>query len=214
MASPPRQASQASLLAHIEDEPIQHPVALLEKAAKLTDTTTKEAAFTAGIFVSQLAWGILCYGLLAAWFLEPFLAAQPPREQLFWLALPHLFRNVGLVFLIPGVGSKHHKVPLPDRFAPMAAWGDMAAAVLALASAVAIRYSGEVARGSAGDLAITTLVVVFNVVGLGDLMLALRNLWLPPLFGSAWYIPTFYVPALLVTHAMSFSRLLGAFSAP
>ncbi len=29
-----------------------------------------------------------------------------------------------------------------------------------------------------------------------------------PLLGSTWYIPTFWVPLLLVTHFMIFARLL------
>jgi hypothetical protein len=37
---------------------------------------------------------------------------------------------------------------------------------------------------------------------------ALRHAELVPDLGATWYIPTFFVPLLLVTHAMIFMRLL------
>ena len=50
----------------------------------------------------------------------------------------------------------------------------------------------------------------FNVVGTLDLLNALYlgiRYRVPPHLGSAWYIPTVAVPALLVSHAMIFARL-------
>lgn len=38
---------------------------------------------------------------------------------------------------------------------------------------------------------------------------ALRQAEAVPNLGATWYIPTFFVPVLLVTHVMIFSRLLG-----
>jgi len=40
------------------------------------------------------------------------------------------------------------------------------------------------------------------------LLNALRHLDIASSLGAAWYIPTFFVPLLLVTHYMSFVRLL------
>ena len=79
-----------------------------------------------------------------------------------------------------------------------AAYGDLAAGVLALLALIALRTSW------AGAVA---LVWAFNVVGTVDLLNALRHVDVAPLFGSAWYIPTFLVPLLLVTHFMIFVRL-------
>ncbi len=39
-----------------------------------------------------------------------------------------------------------------------------------------------------------------NIVGTVDLLNALRQVDVAPGFGAAWYIPTFLVPALFVTH--------------
>ena len=120
---------------------------------------------------------------------------MPLNDALFWLVLPHAFRHIGLVFLVPGVVAQ----PLPSDFADPAAYGDLAAAILALASLIALR------GGWAGAL---TLVWVFNIVGTVDLLNALRQADAIPGFGAAWYIPTFLVPLLLVTHFMIFVRLI------
>ena len=71
--------------------------------------------------------------------------------------------------------------------------------VLALLGLIALR------TGRAGAL---VLIWLFNVVGTVDLLNALRHVNVAPNFGAAWYIPTFLVPLLLVTHFMIFVRLL------
>jgi hypothetical protein len=52
------------------------------------------------------------------------------------------------------------------------------------------------------------LVWLFNIVGTADLLNALRQADAVPHLGTTWYIPTFLVPLLLVTHVMIFARLL------
>lgn len=150
---------------------------------------------TQAIFGLQFVFSLLVIGLLAKWVLAPWLARQSQREALFWLTVPHAFRYIGMVFLVPGVVAQ----PLPDYFAVPAAYGDLLAGILALCALVALR------SGWAGA---TGLVWVFNVVGTADLLNALRHVEMAPLFGAAWYIPTFIVPLLLVTHVMIFARLL------
>ncbi len=57
------------------------------------------------------------------------------------------------------------------------------------------------------------LVWLFNVVGTVDLFYAVfrgLSVGASENMGAAWYIPTFIVPALLVTHFMVFARLLRA----
>ena len=57
------------------------------------------------------------------------------------------------------------------------------------------------------------LVWLFNVVGSVNLFYAvIRGITVDAQenMGAAWYIPTFIVPALLVTHFMVFARLLRA----
>ena len=115
------------------------------------------AIFGLQFFLSLVAWGVI-----AKWLLAPWLEKKSPHEALFWLTLPHGFRHVGMVFLVPGVVAQ----PLPEAFANPAAYGDLITGVLALAALIALR------TGWAGALA---LVWLFNIVGTVDLLNALRQ---------------------------------------
>ena len=147
------------------------------------------------IFILQLGLSLLVFGLLANWLLVPWLANQSQREALFWLTLPHAFRYMGMVFLVPGLVVQ----PLPDNFAIPAAYGDLLTSILALLALILLRTGSKAAVG---------LVWLFNVVGTVDLLNALRHIDVVPDFGAVWYIPTFYVPLLLVTHFMIFAQLI------
>ncbi len=106
---------------------------------------------------------------------------------------------MGLSFLFAGVVSPE----LTSEFSTPAAWGDFGAAVLALLSIAALTWRWSLA---------IPLVALFNVWGSIDLLYAYYQgvaLQIEPgLFGAAFYIPTMIVPALLVTHALSFRLLL------
>ncbi len=147
------------------------------------------------IFGVQFVLSLVVWALIAAWLLAPWLAKKSRYEALFWLTLPHAFRHVGMVFLVPGVVAQ----PLSETFANPAAYGDLLTGVLALLALIALR------TGWAGALG---MVWVFNIVGTVDLLNALRHTSVAPDFGAAWYIPTFFVPLLLVTHFMIYTRLL------
>ena len=150
---------------------------------------------TQAIFGLQFLLSLVVWGVIAKLLLTPWLGTKSAHEALFWLTLPHAFRHIGMVFLVPGVVAQ----PLPDAFAIPAAYGDLATGVLALLGLIALR------TGWAGALA---LIWLFNIVGTVDLLNALRHVNVAPNFGAAWYIPTFLVPLLLVTHFMIFVRLL------
>lgn len=150
---------------------------------------------TQAIFGLQFVISIVVIGLLANWELAPRLAKLSQADALFWLTLPHAFRHIGMSFLVPGVVYQ----PLPDSFAIPAAYGDLTAGLLAVLTMLALRSRWAVAIPAAW---------LFNVVGTLDLCNALRHVEVAPSFGAAWYIPTFLVPLLLVTHYMIFARLL------
>jgi hypothetical protein len=150
---------------------------------------------TQAIFGLQFILSLAAWSAVGLVVISPALQGKPKGQALMWLALPHMFRHVGMVFLVPGLTYE----ALPSGFAGPAAYGDLATGVLALAAVFALRANWR------GGLA---LAVLFNVVGSLDLLNALRHTEVAPLFGAAWYIPTMLVPLLLVTHVMSFSRLL------
>ena len=147
------------------------------------------------VFGLQFVLSLVLCGLLAKWFLSPWLKEKSQFQALFWLTLPHATRHVGMVFLVPGVVSQS----LPSSFAAAAAYGDLASGVLAMIVLITLRSRW------AGTMA---LVWLFNVVGTVDLLNALRQANAVPHLGAAWYIPTFWVPVLLVTHIMIFARLI------
>ncbi len=148
------------------------------------------------IFGLQFLLSLIVYGLLARWHVAPRLRALQPAAALSPLLFLHAFRHLGLVFLVPTVVGP----ALQPEFAQPAAYGDLVAALLALLALLALhgRWPGALA-----------LVWVFNVLGVLDLLYALsQGVRLGVLVGAAYYIPTFVVPALLVTHAMIFAVLL------
>ena len=157
------------------------------------------------IFGLQFLFSLTVYTLLARWFVSPRLAGWPPEDALVPLLVPHAFRHVGLLFLVPGVVAE----PLPGAFSAPAAYGDLLSAALALLSIVSLRRRWRFAL---------PLVGVFSAVGTFDLFYALGtgfSVGAQLSMGAAWIIPTFVVPALLVTHGMVWRRLIaGRFSAP
>jgi len=149
------------------------------------------------IFGLQFAMSLVLYALIAAWYVAPRLARLPLAQALQPLLFLHAFRYLGLVFLVPTVVGP----ALQPEFAVPAAYGDLLAALLALLALVALRGGWATA---------VPLAWLFNIVGALDLAYALyQGTRLQVLLGAAYYIPTFAVPALLVTHAMIFTRLAG-----
>lgn len=154
------------------------------------------------IFGLQFLLSLIAYGLIAKWYVAPRLAALPLHDALIPLLFLHAFRHIGMVFLVPAVAAP----TLPRGFALPAAYGDLAAGLLALLAIGTLRARWPIALG---------LTWIFNIAGTLDLLNAFFQgirLDVGPHFssalGSAWYIPTFAVPALFVTHFMIFAMLV------
>lgn len=149
------------------------------------------------IFGLQLVLSLLVTYLIMRWRIEPWLAKQDLSDALFWLSVPHAFRHLGLVFLVPGVVSPS----LADSFAIEAGYGDLAAGILAILALIALQKRWGI---------MIPLVWLLNIVGFVDLANALSNSGVIQHLQSAWYIPTFIVPVLLITHFVMFKMLIGA----
>lgn len=151
-------------------------------------------AFLVSVMVS-----LLSFTLIAAWYVVPRLSKQPSLQALLPLVLLNVFRTGGLVFLLPQVMGG----TLPSGFAVPAAYGDLLAAVLALLTAPVLRFRPGLAL---------PFVWLLNIVGFADLLFAVYNGAVVgfPYFhvGVAWFIPTVYVPLLLVNHVVVFWFLL------
>jgi len=150
---------------------------------------------TTEIFLLQLAMSVGVFSLIFIGYGRNWLRRLGMKEALFWLTLPHAFRHIGLVFEVPGVVSPD----LPIGFSTAAAYGDLASAGIAIMTLVALKTGLRIA---------IPLAWLLTVVGTVDLVYALSHVEVIPLLEAAWYIPTFLVPLLLVSHAATAVLLL------
>jgi hypothetical protein len=94
----------------------------------------------------------VAFGLVTHLYIWPRLRILERDDALIPLVLPHTFRFIGLSFLVPGVVSPS----LPSAFAARAAYGDLVAAILAVAATIALSRRASFA---------ISLVWLFNVWG-------------------------------------------------
>jgi hypothetical protein len=152
------------------------------------------------IFQIQLALGYLPWLLLFVTYLWPRLRAMDSVAAHRLIATLHSFRFFGLVFLVPGVVGPG----LLPGFAASAAYGDLAAGLLAMLALLSVRVRPL----------FLMFVVAFNVVGAADLILNYVHgvrLDLPGAagaLGAAYWIPILYVPILMITHVAALRLLL------
>lgn len=156
---------------------------------------------TALIGLSVLV-SFLAFGRLTQLYIWPRVRDMRREDALMALVAPHMFRFVGLSFLMPGVVSP----AMPSAFAIPAAYGDLAAALLAIVATWGLSARARWA---------IPLVWLFNLEGAIDLLFAfyqgLISVGLPAgSLGAAFYIPTLVVPPLLVTHFVILRLLLRA----
>jgi len=148
-------------------------------------------------FFTSIAFALVAWGIVAKRYIWPKLRALPRGEALRPILILHSFRFVGLAFVVPGVVSPD----LPSAFANPAAYGDIAAATLALVSLATLRSGAGIATAW-----------IFNLWGSFDLLSAFYHGgmagMMPGQLGAAYFIPTLLVPLMLITHAMAFRILL------
>jgi hypothetical protein len=154
------------------------------------------------LFGISILTSFIAFGLTTRLYIWPRLRIRARGDALLPLVVPHTFRFVGLSFLVPGVVSPL----LPPAFAVPAAYGDLVAALLAVAASLGLSKKTAWA---------IPVVWLFNVWGASDLLFAFyQGAFTAPLdartLGAAFYIPTVVVPPLLVTHGLIFWLLVRA----
>ena len=158
------------------------------------------------IFNIDMALGYLAWALCMATYVWPRLRAMDRVEAHRAIATFNSFRFFGLAFLLPGFVGPN----LPPGFAAPVAYGDRAAALLAILALLTVRVR----------FLFLPLVWVFNLVGLADLVNATAravSVNLPSVagqLGAGYAIPMLYVPALFWTHLLGFWLLLRPGRAP
>jgi len=154
-------------------------------------------------FFVSVAFGFIAWGIVAKRYIWPRLRLLRRAEALRPILILHSFRFEGLAFLVPGVVSPE----LPSAFAHAAAYGDFAAAALALLALLMLpRGAGIV------------IAWVFNLWGSADLLNAFYQAnnagLMAGQLGAAYFIPTLIVPLLLITHGLAFRILMQHDSEP
>lgn len=148
-------------------------------------------------FFLSMAFSFIAWGIVTARYIWPELRVRRRAEALEPLLILHTFRFIGLAVLVPGVVSPE----LPPAFAYSAAYGDVVAAILALLSLLLLRRPAGVA-----------VAWIFSVCGTADLLNSFYQAphagLLAGQLGAAFFIPTFVVPLLLITHGLVFRILL------
>ena len=150
------------------------------------------ASFGISVLFSIIVWGVV-----ATQYIWPALRRRQVADALRPLLILNSFRFLGLAFIVPGVVSPD----LPADFGRLLAYGDLVAAILALIALAAL-------RGPLG----TTLVWAFNLWGTADLLEGfyhgISHGMVPGQFGATYFILTFYVPLLLLSHGLVFRLLI------
>jgi hypothetical protein len=150
------------------------------------------------LFGLSVLMSFLAFGIVTRLYIWPRVEAAAREDAIAALAASHMFRFVGLSFLVPGVVSPN----LSSDFAQPAAYGDLGATVLAVLTVLAL---------SARSSWAIPVAWVFNLWGAVDLLNAFYQGLIgvgPGSLGAAYFIPTVMVPPWLITHALMFWLLL------
>jgi hypothetical protein len=154
-------------------------------------------------FFVSIAFSLVAWGIVTARYIWPRLRLRQRTEALRPLLVLHSFRFLGLAFLVPGVVSPD----LPTAFSHAAAYGDLAAAVLALLALISLPSASGV-----------VLAWIFNLWGAADLFNAFYQAnhagLIAGQLGATYFIPTLIVPLLFITHGLGFRILLQHQSQP
>ena len=149
------------------------------------------------LFFVSIAFSCIAWGIVATRYIWPELRLRPRAEALRPLLILHSFRFIGLAFLVTGVVSPD----LPSAFAQSAAYGDIIAAILALLALISLPAASGI-----------VIAWIFSLWGTADLFNAFYQANHAGLtagqLGSTYFIPTFIVPLLLITHGLGFRILL------
>src|SRR5580704_5550698 len=148
-------------------------------------------------FFTSIVFSLIVWGIVAARYIWPELRLRQRADALQPLLMLHGFRFIGLAFLVPGVVSPD----LPPTFAHAAAYGDIIAAILALLALMSLPSAAGV-----------VIAWIFSLWGTADLFNAFYQAnhagLMPGQLGATYFIPTFVVPLLLITHGLGFRILL------
>jgi hypothetical protein len=157
------------------------------------------------IAVTQFAFNLLVWTLIARWYVAPRLAKLPIHAALMPPMFIHLIRPISMWMMAP---ASQMGITVPEAWGRSTAIGDLVAAGLALATLFALRHRARPAIAMAW---------IANIVGVLD---AAKNgvygmqLAVIPKMGPATLIVPYAVPILFVSHGVVFWLLVRHRMAP
>src|SRR5256885_7317017 len=162
-----------------------------------SDTLAPVDAFA--VFGIQTLFSFVVFGLLAWWYVWPWLKSVERTAAFTTLTFVHALRPIGATVLVTSVAG----TTLPRDFAEAVAYGDLATSVVAVVTLLALRARLGFA---------IALVWLTNIVGFAELLNTLIGGVRYDIarlgMGSFWYIVTILVPILWVAHVLAFALLL------
>ena len=151
------------------------------------------------LFGLQFTLSLVIFGMVAKWYIAPALDRLPMRAALTPLFLVHALRYLPSSAFAPG--QVDPKIPMGAM--AHIAFGDLAAAILALIAVLFLRYEWP------GAVAVAWLVnTVTSLDWLHAGYLAASSQLVKYAMGGNWYIISYYVPVIGAIHAMIFARLI------
>jgi hypothetical protein len=151
------------------------------------------------IFGLQMTLSLIVFSLLGKWYLAPKLATWDLYNALIVLIFPQALRHLGLTVLATAAVDPN----FPKEWSVPAAVGDMIAEILALVCLIALHARSPIA---------IALVWIFNIEGFLDFLFVIGQGMRLEItrfqFNGFWYVPTFWVPVLIVSHVLIFNLLL------
>ena len=151
------------------------------------------------ILGAQATLGIVVVLIAFSRYAKPWLDRQEFTDAVFPLLLLHCFRFLGLTFIVD------HQIAdtIPEDAARLIALGDFSAALLALATVLAILTKSR---------AVKPLAWLFTAVGIGDLIaigpIALGGGFFDKGIGAMWLTVGTFAPVIVVAHGYILYRLV------
>jgi hypothetical protein len=151
------------------------------------------------VFYVQFALSLIVYGLLAAWFVVPWLRPMPRSRAILILIVPHAFRALGLYALTQAAFNPE----IPQSWADVTAYGDAITQVAAMLALIALHKGWRAAIPCAWlcniagtlDYAASVYVSVTTHVPIH-------------LLSAGWFLPVFFLPLLAWSHYYLYRFLL------
>jgi hypothetical protein len=141
--------------------------------------------------------------LVYRWFLRPRLAKLDRYDALQWIILVHAFRFISPISLIPGVTLPG----LSTEFTYPQILGDVGTAAFALIAIAALRARSRLA------IPWVWFTNIFGAVDLVVIGIQGTRFHFAEHIGAMFYIAAWFIPWLLLSHAVIFSRLVAPESA-